>query len=698
MTRTHGGYKAAEKDHHLSRMGDKGRVPKKHGAGKFNWGEADTPIVDGLVEQKLCDNFATLADEADAEIDKVAAGEQKRTEQHSVQVVDAEEFEKEKGVDVETAKEIARDHPQVSAANMLCPHLEESTGRAPRVMQQNDLDKHEFRAYGSQPVSKVGSRSGSATNRRKVASAGKARGNSASKRAYLPILRAELFNLKLKPQDDYRYPPAPQLHSRDPGVALPTLASKIPSDRDQPSSTAGAGHVQGGPPRLRTAAWTLAHGVELEEVLKTALSEGSDLHRDRARPARTGSGYRAAARRFGAAGVSSRNTSRPSSAKKPNAGLDITVVGNIPPVSQRPPSATVYRTAFSPPPEQSTYISASPARPRSSGRFSFHDLLPSAETPQQQPASLRDPLAEASTAAQTADSPFMYKTTDHDMKFHLQEANTFLTGQKTRISGGPDPVVQSDANSDRRRAKRGSLAFAPLPVEVSDQPPAPSVGAEPDPAPLSDKVEIVHCVEVASPIPPEPDHSSQAEPAVESVPEPPVEVIHSLPASIRQSMDRLEEPQALESPPPAAVTLPELSPQANLVAIDDSPSLYDEYDEPLPVKWDWNIKERDLVRAHGCIATSVLEKYVNAVHSQTTLARELGANRISVYRVRSEAHLGRIAREERAMNVSRGTLLHLYTVPGTAGAARRCEAGDSCWKSQLYAEKEEDSRRRVLVR
>ncbi|KAJ3150071.1 hypothetical protein HDU86_006795 [Geranomyces michiganensis] len=257
------------------------------------------------------------------------------------------------------------------------------------------------------------------------------------------------------------------------------------------------------------------------------------------------------------------------------------------------------------------------------------------------------------------------------MLFHLQEANTFLSGQKTQPSGGPELAMQADAASDRRRAKRPSIAFASMP---DPPPPAPEPApAEAIPTLIPEAVEIVRCVDVESPIPAEPDESAQVEPASESVPEPHEEVMQSLPTSIRQSMDRLEEPLALPPPPATTFTLPDLSLQ------------FEEYDEPLPEKWDWNIKERDLVRAHGCMATSVLEKYVNAVHSQTALARELGANRVSAYRVRNEAHLGQIAREEYAEKYI-----------AMANAAKRCEAGNSCWKSRLDAEVH--CRRRVMVR
>ncbi|KAJ3150072.1 hypothetical protein HDU86_006796 [Geranomyces michiganensis] len=110
MPHTRGGYKAEAKDHHLSRVGHRGSGPKKDGAGKFNWGEADAPIVDGLIEQKLCDNFPKLADDADSEIEKRETGEHKQLEHQSVQTMSAEAFEKEKGVDVETAKKLAREH------------------------------------------------------------------------------------------------------------------------------------------------------------------------------------------------------------------------------------------------------------------------------------------------------------------------------------------------------------------------------------------------------------------------------------------------------------------------------------------------------------------------------------------------------------------------------------------------------------
>ncbi|KAI8921130.1 hypothetical protein DFJ77DRAFT_448711, partial [Powellomyces hirtus] len=576
----------------------------------------------------------------------------------------------------------------------------------------------ESRGYGSLPVSKVGSRSGS--GRRKATSAGKVPkvakeliiGPSVNhKPAYLPILHAELLSFKLGRLEDAQSKaqarhPSPTHHAHH-IVALPSL-----SKAKKHVVRAHSEHNLSlrGPPKGAKQAWNSANTVELGEVLRNALSRRSDPDMHQRGKGNKDGGLRTASRM--GSGRSSRVHSRPISAKLSGLSNDISVIGGMPPVCQRPPSATIYRTAFSPQPEQSTFLSTSPSRPRSAGTFSFVDNKDNAGAVNHR--------FFAPTADDEAHSAFFFKN-DHDMQFHLQEAKTFLHEQKenkVRFSNGQDPTQSSDQTSLRTQSRRGKakeVVVARIEEPAIQQPSESEVLV-----PLvSDNPE--EFVEEQHPFRDEPvmvqfELEPTRDPTPEPTPEPPMDermepkmlwdtepAVESVPASSQQSLpmtpsrpstsgasrlnDRIDEfPATVEPYIEPLATLPEIAvPSQGIRVVPRKTAALPGDVEPIIIKDNWNLRERELLRAHGCIATSVLEKYVNALHTQTAFNEMLVQNKILCYKTRNEDLIGKMARKQRRDNISQGKNLHLWTAPGTGGAAKRCEAG-SCWKNRVYTE------------
>ncbi|TPX68086.1 hypothetical protein SpCBS45565_g03320 [Spizellomyces sp. 'palustris'] len=113
MTRTHShsaGPAAAIHDRHLQRHGGDARgAPKKQGGGKHNWGTADEIQEELPLAREFGDsNYKSVTNEE--ELERASAEDLKRYEER-VHVVSAEDFAREKGIDPETAKEVAREHP-----------------------------------------------------------------------------------------------------------------------------------------------------------------------------------------------------------------------------------------------------------------------------------------------------------------------------------------------------------------------------------------------------------------------------------------------------------------------------------------------------------------------------------------------------------------------------------------------------------
>jgi len=112
MTRTYShsnGPHAVERDHHVSRQpGDYRGAPKKDGAGKYNWGNPTAQSDELPLARGFADTFMHVEDPAELErIDNAIAGAPTGSQ---VRTVSAEEFAKEKGVNVEEAREVAREH------------------------------------------------------------------------------------------------------------------------------------------------------------------------------------------------------------------------------------------------------------------------------------------------------------------------------------------------------------------------------------------------------------------------------------------------------------------------------------------------------------------------------------------------------------------------------------------------------------
>ncbi|KAI8821767.1 uncharacterized protein EV422DRAFT_615160 [Fimicolochytrium jonesii] len=129
------------------------------------------------------------------------------------------------------------------------------------------------------------------------------------------------------------------------------------------------------------------------------------------------------------------------------------------------------------------------------------------------------------------------------------------------------------------------------------------------------------------------------------------------------------------APLPAPITRAIVHPPPQIAAMNE----FNDYNSR------WNSRERSLLRSQECMALAVLDKYVYTLHL-STLKRQQTLHKDLIHtQTRNDAHLARMAAKERRECISQGRDLHLWTSPGTAGMAKRCEAS-GCWKSGLYRE------------
>ncbi|KAI9104480.1 hypothetical protein DFS34DRAFT_195864 [Phlyctochytrium arcticum] len=106
---------------------------------------------------------------------------------------------------------------------------------------------------------------------------------------------------------------------------------------------------------------------------------------------------------------------------------------------------------------------------------------------------------------------------------------------------------------------------------------------------------------------------------------------------------------------------------------------------PLPIKNNWNLRERDFARAHGGIAVGALSNYVYGLQYQRGLAERHTQSALINTQVRVHQQLGRLMLNERRQAVSRGTDVGcLWSAPGTGGAACRCEVS-GCKKNRVHS-------------
>lgn len=114
MTRTHNhssGLGAAIHDRHQPRQnaGDARGAIKKTGGGAHNWGSVSAEAEELPLGRQLGDsNFQSVEDPA--ELERLVGDREAKQYEGRLQVVDADEFAKAKGVDIEAVKEAAREH------------------------------------------------------------------------------------------------------------------------------------------------------------------------------------------------------------------------------------------------------------------------------------------------------------------------------------------------------------------------------------------------------------------------------------------------------------------------------------------------------------------------------------------------------------------------------------------------------------
>ncbi|KAJ3017516.1 hypothetical protein HKX48_003512 [Thoreauomyces humboldtii] len=316
----------------------------------------------------------------------------------------------------------------------------------------------------------------------------------------------------------------------------------------------------------------------------------------------------------------------------------MSIVGGAPPALKSPPASMPSRSTFSPPPEHSTYHSQSRVRPRSGGSFSFHD--PGIGQVSSAPV---QPLNDLS--AKSIKGDFTYKAQDQDMQFHLQEAALFL--KEVRFA---EPQRAEQPRTQSRRAKRVAINdIVQFPTAAPKENPSLT-----SPEPVAEVSEVHLYMEEKEAHPEEFVRVQLVELLPSTEPEPEPE-----PVPAPEQVPLVEEP-AIESVM-EVVPVPIIEEREVAPSLPIPPLSGDEFEsEPLPYKESWNLKERDFARAHGGMATGVLEKYVNTLHAQhtaRTLAYEHG---IINNQVRADAQLGKMARRERREAISSGLDAHFW--------------------------------------